>query len=270
MDKNKPIGILDSGIGGLTVAREVVKILPGEDIIYYADNLHLPYGPKPQADVRKYAMTIMDYLIFKCHVKYVVIACNTATVASLEKARETFSIPIIGPIEEGAKKAIMLSKNQKIGVIGTTGTINSGGYQDVIKKLNPDSQVVAIPAPRLPDLVEEGHLNGPEVTRLLKEYLTPIINTGCDSLILGCTHYPFLLDAIREVIQGKAEIIFPGTEIAVEVKKYLEQNNLENPAMKGKEICITSKSSCVSREFLEIIRMTSGMELKFREINLFE
>ncbi|AZR73400.1 glutamate racemase [Anoxybacter fermentans] len=269
MTRESPIGFLDSGVGGLTITSEVVKRLPGENIIYYGDNLHIPYGSKPQLEVREYVLTIIEYLVCEKKAKYVVIACNTATVAAIDTVRERFDVPVIGPVEEGAKKAVNSSKNQKIGLIAAEGTVKSGGYQNAIHKLNPDAEVVAVPAPKLVPLVESGKLYGPETEKVLREYLTPILNAGCDSIILGCTHYPFLTESIEKVSDGQLKIIFPGTEIARKIENDLKAKNLLNTAEKGEEICLTSQLDKVSKEFLQIGRKKLGMKLEFKELNLF-
>ncbi|MCK4259313.1 MAG: glutamate racemase [Halanaerobiales bacterium] len=270
MGIKSPVGFLDSGIGGLTISSEVIRLLPGENIIYYGDNAHFPYGPRLQWEVRDFALRIIDYLVNECDAKYIVVACNTASVAAIDVASEVFSVPIIGPITEGAKEAVQSSKNQKIGLIATEGTVSSQGYQNAIYKLNPDAEVVAHATPKLVDIVEKGQLSDLETEGILREYLTPFINTGCDSLILGCTHFPFLMETIKKVIEGKMNVIFPGTEIAERIKRDLADTGLLNPDKKGDEIYLTSQLSNVSKDFLKIGRERLGMNLDFQELNLFE
>lgn len=270
MKKTSPIGLFDSGVGGLTIASEVRKLFPGENIIYYGDNLHVPYGPRPQDEVCGFVQTIIDELVFNQGAKYVVIACNTATVAGIEMAKKRYNVPVIGPVAEGAKKAVQSSANQKIGLIATEGTVKSNGYQNAIRELNPQAEVVAVAAPKLVTLVESGVFEGPELEAALREYVSPIMEAGCDSIILGCTHFPFLTEAIRQFSADTLKIIFPGTEIAREILSYLQANDLLNPAEKGSERCLTSKLANVSQEFIQIGRRVLGMELNFTEYNLFE
>lgn len=269
MRKESPIGCFDSGVGGLTIASEVRKMLPGENLIYYGDNLHVPYGPRPQEEVCGFVQTIIDELVYVQGAKYVVIACNTATVAGMEMAKQRYSVPVIGPVAEGAKKAVNSSDNQKIGLIATEGTVSSNGYQKAIRELNPTAEVVAVAAPKLVPLVESGIFAGPELEAALREYITPIMEAGCDSIILGCTHFPFLTTAIRELSEDQLKIIFPGTEIAHEIYRYLHANELMNPAEQGNEQCLTSKLANVSPEFIRMGRKLLGMELNFTEFNLF-
>lgn len=270
MQKENPIGLFDSGVGGLTIASEVVKLLPGENIVYYGDNLHIPYGAKPMEVVRGYVLTIVDYLVNRRNAKYIVIACNTATIAGIDAVRERFSVPVIDPVSQASKKAIASSRNQKIGLIATVGTVESQGYQNLLKKLNPAAEVVAIATPKLVPFVESGQMTGPEVEATLQEYLTPIMAAGCDSLILGCTHYPFLTESINKVSDGKLGIVYAGTEIALEVEKYLRANDLLNPGLGGTEDCLTSSLANVSEDFLRIGRKLLGMKLNFHEENLFK
>ncbi len=269
LNKEQSIGFFDSGVGGLTIAGEVVKILPGENIIYYADNLHIPYGPKSASEVRGYVLTIIAYLVHQQNAKYIVIACNTAAVAALEEARKVFDVQIIGPVEEGANKAVNLSKNQRIGILATEGTINSGGYQDAIKQLNSDAFPVAVPCPGLAAIVESGQLNGSKVEHLIHEFLTPILNAGCDSVVLGCTHYPYLIDLIKKISDGRLDIIFPGTEIAGKIKTYLQTENLLNPGENGKKNYQTSDLSKISPEFLAAAGKKLELNLDFHEFNIF-
>ena len=270
MQKENPIGLFDSGMGGLTIASEVVKLLPGENIIYYGDNLHIPYGSKTPEEVKGYVLAIVDYLVNLQKAKFIVIACNTATVAGIEAVRQKYTIPVLDPVSQASKKAIRTSKNQKIGLIATIGTVESKGYQKLLHQLNPQAEVVAVPTPKLVPFVESGHFDGPEVEQALREYLDPIMQVGCDSLILGCTHYPFLTETIKKVSDNKLQIIFPGTEIAQELQKYLNEHDLLNPGTQGQEICETSALKNVSEDFLRIGRKTLGMKLDFKENNIFE
>lgn len=269
MNEHNPIGFLDSGLGGLTITKKVVEHLPKEKIVYFGDHRHIPYGDKPPAEIREYVLKIIDYLVAKEMVKYVVIACNTASVAALDVAVQKFALPIIGPVDAGAEKAVNTSRNQKIGILATEGTVRSNGYQEAIKSYNPDADVTAIPCPKLTPLVESGELAGPKAEAAVQEYLTPILRAGCDSVILGCTHYPFLWEVITKLSGGRLEIVFPGVEIALKIKEYLASNQLLNPGNQRDEICLTSKIANLSEEFLPILRQRLQMKLDFREVDLF-
>lgn len=269
MAKHNAIGFLDSGLGGLTIAKKVVEELPNEKIIYFGDNLHIPYGDKPQSEVRDYVLRIIDYLVLEQKVKYVVIACNTATVAALDIAVQRYQLPIIGPVDVGAKKAVNRSNNQKIGVLATAGTVKSNGYQEAIKTYNPQAEVTAVPCPKLTPLVERGELAGPEVEAAVRECLAPILSAGCDVVILGCTHYPFLEEVIAKLSGGQLEIIFPGKEIAEKIRKYLTLHQLLNLENGGGEVCLTSKLANLSQEFLPVLREKLRMELNFSDLDIF-
>jgi len=271
-DSNRAIGLLDSGVGGLTVAREIFRLLPEEDIIYYGDTLHLPYGPKDLNLVREYAEKIIDYLISEKNVKAVVIACNTATSAALDYVQGKFEIPIFGMIKSAAAKAVKISDKQKIAVIGTKGTVNSSAYQNAILNINHEAELYAEACPKFVDLVEEGKFDGAEVELTAREYLSPLIEAEVDSLILGCTHFPYLTPLLAEIMGDSVTLINPAHEMAVEVKKSLtDLNLLKKPG--GKDAVhsfIVSDRSRISRRFLEHGRRFLGLEaLSFKEENIF-
>ena len=191
MSDPRPIGVFDSGVGGLTVLRELQRQLPSESTIYFADLGHFPYGPRYQAQVRHFALNIIRFLE-KLDVKMVVIACNTATAAALNTAREVFDIPIIGVITPGSEAALAATKNKRVGVISTEGTMQSQEYLHAIREANPTIQVLPRAAPQLVDLVEGGKADAPETEAVLRETLRDILDYQADTLILGCTHYPLL------------------------------------------------------------------------------
>ena len=272
-DSNRAIGLLDSGVGGLTVAREIFKLLPEEDIIYYGDTLHLPYGPKDLSLVRNYVEKIINYLIEEKNVKSIVIACNTATSAALEYVQNKFDLPIFGMINSAAQKAVQVSSNQKIGVIGTEGTVNSRAYQNAILDLDAEARVFAEACPKFVDLVEEGKFSGREVEKTAYNYLESLININIDSLILGCTHFPYLTPVLQEVMGEKVCLVNPAHEMAVEVKDTLSQLDLlkKNRAKKASHTFIVSDQKRISRRFLEHGRKFLGLEnLNFLEENIFE
>ena len=271
-DSNRAIGLLDSGVGGLTVAREIFRLLPEEDIIYYGDTLHLPYGPKDLTLVRKYAEKIISYLISEKNVKAVVIACNTATSAALDYVQNKFEIPIFGMIKSAAAKAVEISDNQKIAVIGTEGTVNSFAYQNAILNLNNKAELYAEACPKFVDLVEEGKFDGAEVEKTARNYLLPLIDAEVDSLILGCTHFPYLSPLLAEIMGTKVTLINPAHEMAVEVLNTLTKIDLLNkskPAQSEHRFIVSDRSK-ISRRFLEHGRIFLGLEaLKFKEENIF-
>ena len=193
-----PIGIFDSGVGGLTVARSVSQLLPRESVLYIGDTAHSPYGPKPIADVRRYGLEVLDALVDE-GVKMLVIACNTASAALLRDARERYDVPVVEVIGPAVRTAISTTRNGRIGVIGTAGTIGSGVYQDMLG-VNERLSVFAQACPRFVDFVEAGVTDTPDVLRVAEEYLAPLRHAGIDTLVLGCTHYPFLEGAISYVM----------------------------------------------------------------------
>jgi len=271
-DSNRAIGLLDSGVGGLTVAREIFKLLPEEDVIYYGDTLHLPYGPKDLNLVRKYVEKIISYLIREKNVKAVVIACNTATSAALEYVQEKFETPIFGMIKSAAARAVKISNKQKIAVIGTEGTVNSQAYQNAILNLNNGADLYAEACPKFVDLVEEGKFDGSEVEETAQDYLSPLVEAEVDSLILGCTHFPYLTPLLAEIMGANVTLINPAYEMAVEVKNTLTEIELLNKTKKEKTVhsFIVSDHSRISRRFLDQGRKFLGLKvLNFKEENIF-
>lgn len=222
---NGAIGIFDSGFGGLTVLSEIAKLLPKEDIIYFGDVARSPYGSKSKETIIKYALEISKFL-FEQGVKLINIACNTASACSLDVLQERYSIPIIGVIQPGAEEAVKITKNCKIGVIGTEGTINNNVYNRVIKSLNKKIQVISQPCPLFVSLVEEGWVDT-EVTHLIaKEYLSSLKENQIDVLILGCTHYPLLKDVIQRVMGENVSLIDSAVTVANKIKSILEEQNI--------------------------------------------
>jgi glutamate racemase len=217
---NRPIGIFDSGVGGLTVVAAVLEHLPEEDIIYYGDTARFPYGPKDLGDVRGYVFEIAQYLVDQ-GVKIIVIACNTGTAAGLVDAQRKFDVPIIGVVEPGARGAVLATLNRKVGVIGTEGTIASGTYQRAIEALDAGIKVTAQACPRFVEFAERGETAGGEITAVAEEYLAPLKTNGVDTVILGCTHYPLLAEVIQKAVGPEVTLISSATETAAEVKENL-------------------------------------------------
>lgn len=219
-----PIGIFDSGVGGLTVARAVSQQLPRESILYIGDTAHSPYGPKPIADVRRYSLEVLDSLVAD-GVKMLVIACNTASAAVLRDARERYDVPVVEVIGPAVRTAISTTRNGRIGVIGTAGTIGSGVYQDMLG-VDERLTVLAAACPRFVDFVEAGVTDSAEVLEIASGYLAPLREAGVDTLVLGCTHYPFLEGAISYVMGPDVSLVSSDTETAKDVYRQLVSRDL--------------------------------------------
>ena len=219
-DRRAPIGVFDSGIGGLTVVHELRRQLPAERLIYFGDTARVPYGPKSPETVRRYSTEIVEWLVAE-GVKAVVVACNTATAHALPQLRERFHVPVIGVIEPGARAAVASAPNGRIGVIGTTGTVASGAYERAIRALRADAEVHSQACPLFVPLVEEGWTFG-EATRLIaREYLAPLASEGEGSLVLGCTHYPLLKPVIAEIMGSNVRLIDSAEETAAATREAL-------------------------------------------------
>ena len=232
------IGIFDSGIGGLTVAAEIVTRLPHEDVIYLGDTARLPYGTKSAATVTRYAERATA-LLLRYPVKVVVVACNTASAHALPRLRSLTDLPVLGVVEPGARAAVAATRGGRIGVVGTEATIRSGTYQAAIAELAPDAQIVAAPWPLLVSLAEEGWVDHP-VTRLtLTTYLRPLVEAGVDTLVLGCTHYPIFKDLAARVLAedfGAPAITLVDSAEAVtdDLRRLLARERLEAPSRSGR------------------------------------
>jgi glutamate racemase len=224
-----PIGIFDSGVGGLTVARAIIDQLPGESIVYVGDTAHSPYGPKPIADVRKYSLAVMDDLVAE-GVKVLVIACNTASAAMLRDARERFTdgygIPVVEVIQPAVRAAARQTKNNRVGVIGTVGTIKSRAYEDAFAAAS-DLQLFPKACPRFVEFVEAGVTSGPELFAVAEEYLHPLKDSGVDTLVLGCTHYPLMSAAIQYVMGREVTLVSSAEETAYDVYRTLVKHSLQ-------------------------------------------
>ncbi len=221
---DRPIGVFDSGVGGLTVVKEIIRQLPQEDIVYFGDTAHLPYGPKSFQTIKRLVRDNIHFLLKK-KIKAVILACHTASAFTLEEMREENPIPIIGVIRPGAGEALRVTKNKRIGVIGTYGTIKSGAYAKELKRLEPEAFVIEKPCPLFVPLVEEGWIEK-EATRLIvREYLEPLKEEEIDTLILGCTHYPLLKKEITQVM-GEVSLIDSARATVGRLKRILEEKNL--------------------------------------------
>lgn len=222
---NRAIGVIDSGVGGLTVAYELMRQLPNEKLIYVGDTLRCPYGPRPEAQVIQYTLEMVQFLI-KQNIKMVVVACNTATAFTIERLKKTLSVPVIGVIKPGARAAINATKNKDIGVIGTVGTMKSKAYVNALKKINQSLHVSTLACPKFVPLVESGITNGNRALSVIKDTLQPLVNTNIDTLVLGCTHYPLLGHLIQEVMGEEVSIISSSEETARETSMILEMQGI--------------------------------------------
>jgi glutamate racemase len=221
---NAPIGIFDSGVGGLTVARAIKDQLPNESILYIGDTAHSPYGPKKIADVRGYALEVLDELVAQ-DVKMLVIACNTASAAMLRDARERYSVPVIEVIQPAVRRAVSTTRNQRVGVIGTAGTVNSRAYEDAFAAATHISLFTQA-CPRFVEFVEAGVTTGTELFDVAEQYLAPLREQNVDTLVLGCTHYPFLRGAISYVMGDAVTLVSSDTETANDVYRTLVSQGL--------------------------------------------
>ncbi len=222
-----PVGVFDSGIGGLTVAREIMRQLPNERLVYFGDTARLPYGSKSKQTIIGFSRQIIRFLKMK-NVKAIVIACNTASALALDTVQEELDIPIIGVIRPGAAMAAGATRNNKIGVIATESTIESGLYGKLIHELNPRAQVLGKACPLFVPLVEEGWRHDPITMEVANRYLEPLKETGIDTLIMGCTHYPLLRSTLRKIMGESVTLVNPAYETAVCLKQLLEEHELAN------------------------------------------
>ncbi|MGA4508376.1 glutamate racemase [Propionibacteriaceae bacterium G1746] len=228
---NAPIGVFDSGFGGLTVARQIADVLPHEDIVYVGDTARAPYGPRPIAQVRQFALECLDKLV-NHGVKALVIACNTASAAVLRDARERYDVPIIEVVLPAARRAAAVTRNGRVGVICTEATANSMAYEDALAA-SPGVGVTTSACPRFVEFVEAGITAGPEVLSVAREYLKPIQAAGCDTLILGCTHYPLLRGVISYVMGEKVNLVSSASETAQETWRVLNDRGLTTHDLGG-------------------------------------
>jgi len=230
MNRTNPIGIFDSGIGGLTVLKTVSRLMPNENIVYFGDTARVPYGSKSNDIVIEYSLQAANFLLRK-NIKLLVVACNTASSVALKELKRFLTVPVIGMIEPGAKTALLESKKGIIGVIGTRATINNKAYSNELKKLNPKIKVYEKACPLFVPLAEEGWIDHKVTQLVAKEYFTELREKNIDSLVLGCTHYPILIDTIQKVIGKNVKLIDSGTPAAKLVEDYLNGRQLRNQSV---------------------------------------
>ena len=228
LKKDAPIGVFDSGIGGLTVAREIMRQIPNEKIIYFGDTARMPYGSKSKETVTGFSKQIVRFLE-TFQVKTIVVACNTASAYALDELEKELDIPIIGVIKPGAKTAAEVTRNGRIGVIATEATIGSQMYNKYIQELNKNVTIYGKACPLFVPLVEEGLWQDPVTDEIAKRYLSSLIDTGIDTLILGCTHYPLIRSTVAKVMGDHVTLVNPAYETARELKELLMEKGLFNP-----------------------------------------
>lgn len=232
MSDTRPIGIFDSGVGGLTVVKSLVEQLPGESFIYFGDTAHLPYGNKSREQLCRYAQDIIAFLRDN-DVKAIVVACGTHSSITLPEIENDYPIPLLGVVKPGARAAVRTSRNQRIGVIATQASVNSGSYSKAITAIDGDCQVFANACPRFVPLVESGQLEGAQVEEAVREYIDPLLEKGIDTLVLGCTHYPFLIPVIKKHVGTTVRLVDPATETVEELKNLLTREQILNQSAKG-------------------------------------
>jgi len=222
VQSRRPVGIFDSGLGGLTVVKAVQKQVPGENLVYFGDTARIPYGSKSKDTIIHYTRQIIRFLVKKEKVKVLVVACNTSSAWALKEVRREFDIPILGVINPGAQAAVEVTRNGRVGVIGTEGTITSGAYPDAIHALNPRAKVFTQACPLFVPLVEEGKLSGSVTETVAREYLRPLLRSGVDTLLLGCTHYPLLKPVLKKIAGPRVRIVDSAEETAKNLRLNLE------------------------------------------------
>lgn len=234
---DRPIGMFDSGFGGLTVARAVIDLLPSEDLIYVGDTARYPYGPKPASEVRSYAIELATSLVRDFNAKLIVVACNTAASVALSELRSLLSVPVIGVVEPGARALVEATTNNRVAVIGTVGTISSGAYESAVANASRDGSrkvfLTATACPGFVEFVERNETSGRAVTELAEKLLSPIRSADVDTLLLGCTHYPYLSEVIGRVMGSGVKLINSADATASVVRDVLAENNISRSVGSG-------------------------------------
>ena len=264
VDPSRPIGMFDSGVGGLTVARAVIDVLPHEGVIYFGDTARCPYGPRPAEEVRRFALEIMDALVRE-NVKLLVVACNAAASTALTEAQDRYDIPVLSVIEPGVRAALAATRNNRVGVIGTEVTIASRSYEDAFTREDPGVRLMAQACPRFVEFVEKGDSTSEELMRVAEQYLAPLKATGVDTVILGCTHYPLLSGVIRYVLGDEVVLISSAEVTAEEVYVQLTDTGLLNPEQgSGEHRFIASGGQAVMGDFAARLLGTAFTRVEHR------
>lgn len=259
-----PIGVFDSGVGGLTVIRNLINRLPEESFIYFGDTAHVPYGNKTRQQLFSYARNIIAFFIQR-GVKAIIVACGTHSSVTLPTLKKDYNLPMVGVVKPGAKAAAAITRNGRIGILATQATVDSGTYRHEVEILRPDAQVFQCACTRLVPLIEAGQLEGEEIRSAVKEYVTPLLDKGVDTLILGCTHYPFLVPLIEE-IAGDVQLVDPSGETINEMTIILKQNNLTAHHKVTREFLVSgdAQSFCEVGRFLvgDIIQEVRAFDIE--------
>lgn len=227
--QNDPIGVFDSGIGGLTVAASLQRLLPAESIFYIGDTARVPYGGKSRGTVERYSVEIGELLLAE-RAKMIVVACNTASALGVPRMQEIFRVPVLGVVVPGAKAAVSSSRNKTIGVIGTRATIASGAYERAIHEIDPSARIHSAACPLLVPLIEEGLFEDSVTDQILRRYLEPLLSKGIDTLVLGCTHYPLLKPAIARIAGSGVSLVDSAENCALAVRNLLLEADLSAPS----------------------------------------
>ncbi|NLO21116.1 MAG: glutamate racemase [Syntrophomonadaceae bacterium] len=225
MGNQSPIGIFDSGVGGLTVVKSLLELLPGESFIYFGDTANVPYGSKTREQLMSYAISILNFLRTK-EVKAVVAACGTHSSLTLPQLEGHYPFPMLGVVKAGSRSAIQVSKNSRIGVLATQATVNSQAYTQAIKAINPECQVFERACHQFVPLIEGGVLSGEKINQSVREYVAPLLDNRIDTLVLGCTHYPFLTQPIKEFVGADVELVDPSRGTIEELRELLTMDDL--------------------------------------------
>ena len=260
MKKIQPIGIIDSGIGGITVMSHIQSLLPDESLAYVADSFYAPYGLKSNHEILDRSKVIIDYLIKNKSAKLIVVACNTATAAAIKDLRQIYEIPIIG-MEPAIKPATKSTKCKRVGILATNGTLESAKFSALLQTYSGEIEFYTQPCPGLVELIEQGSIDDSSIQNLIQNYLDPFIERKVDTIVLGCTHYVFIRNIIENIMGPKVKVIDTGFALAMQVKSELEKFSLQNKS-KSKYYSISTNSS--NQEMEEIIRsITINLGFKF-------
>ncbi len=256
----RPVGVFDSGLGGLTVVRAMMDLLPQQPLVYFGDTGRFPYGPKPGHEVLKYSLQITD-LLMERGVSMIVVACNSATAAGLEQMQERVDVPVIGVIDPGIRAAYKATNSGRVGVIGTVGTIRSGAYQRAAQRIAPDLDVVCAACPGFVEFVESGEIDSDQVYVLAERLLAPIRRAAVDTLVLGCTHYPMLARTITDVVGRDVVLVSSAEETAFEIRALLDDGQQTSSTTEENELPTQPLGGGATRQFL-----TSGDTDVFRAL----
>ena len=255
---SRPIGVFDSGIGGLTVAGALKELLPSEHVFYIGDTARVPYGGKSAATIERYSMEISSVLVER-GAKVVVVACNSASALALPALTSALSVPVVGVIQPGAAAAVLATRSKRVGVIGTKATVHSGAYERAIKNLDPEVEVRALACPLLVPLIEEGWLEDEVTDRVIARYLDPLLSAGVDTLVLGCTHYPLLHCALKRFLGNSVSLVDSARNCAIEVRRVLASHEILVEGLAGGrlEVALTDPSA----GFLRLAEQSLGLRV---------